>query len=82
VFNMMVENKDYFIDKWERMRENDNVLARYKAKQFIRILSEKKPLVEFDVDLYFAMIEKMTVIEGTQIIVRLLDGTNLECEFA
>ena len=55
------------------------MLARYKAKQFIRILSETKPLVEFDVDLYFAMIEKMTVIEGTQIIVRLLDGTNLEC---
>ena len=59
------------------MRENDNVLARYKAKQFIRILSETKPLVEFDVDLYFAMIEKMTVIEGTQIIVRLLDGMSI-----
>lgn len=80
VFNMMVENKNYFIDKWKRMRENDNVLARYKAVQFMRIISDTKPIPEFDVDMYFALVEKMTVYDGCRIIVSLLDRTDVECE--
>ena len=32
------------------------------------------------VDLYFAMVEKMTVYDGGRIIIGLLDGTDVECE--
>ena len=79
VFNMMAENKDYFIDKWKRMRENDNVLARYKAKQFAKIITERGRIKEFDVDLYFALAEKVVVHGEGRLMVVLLDGTEVEC---
>lgn len=79
VFNTMVENKDYFIEKWRERLESDNVLVRYKAKQFIGILANAGENNEFDADLYFAMVEKITIYEG-RIVVSLLDGTGVECQ--
>ena len=32
---------------------------------------------EFDVDLYFALVEKITVYDGGRLIVSLLDGTEI-----
>ena len=80
VFNAIVENKEYFIGKWRGMLESDNALVRYKAKQFIEIISGVRLIVDFDIDLYFAMVEKITVIGGKQVIVSLIDGTQVECE--
>ena len=49
-----------------------------KAKQFIEIIEEAEPLKEFDIDIYFKIIDKMIVFEGNKIIVTLLDGTEVE----
>ena len=80
MFNTIVENKDHFIEKWQGMLESDNELARYKAKQFIEIITRARSITEFDADLYFAMVEKMTVISRKKVMVSLLDGTQVECE--
>ena len=80
VFNMIVENKDYFIGKWRGMLESDNTLVRYKAMQFIDIVSSRPKIDEFDIDLYFAVVEKITVVGREQVIVSLLDGTEIECD--
>ena len=77
-FNAMVENKEYFIDKWEEELNNENVLVRYRAKLFMGILADAEPIEEFGVDMYFRIIEKMTVFDGEKIIVSLLDGTEIE----
>lgn len=79
-FNAMVENKDYFIEKWKEGLKSKNSLIRYKAKQFIEILKNAEVLEEFDIDLYYKVIEKMTVYQENKIIVTLLDGTEIECE--
>ncbi|EAX47792.1 prophage LambdaSa04, site-specific recombinase, resolvase family [Thermosinus carboxydivorans Nor1] len=71
VFNTLVENKDYFIGKWQERLESDNVLVRYKAKQFIGIFEGANKIREFDVDLYFALVEKVTVHDGKRIVVSL-----------
>ena len=76
---MMVENKDYFIGKWKGMRESDNLLQRYKAKQFSKIITETGKINEFDVDLYFALTEKVVVHDGGRLMMILLDDTELEC---
>lgn len=75
-FNALVENKEQFIEKWKA--EDGDELNKYKAKEFISIIEIGKRIEEFDIDLYFKMIEKMTVFEG-KIIVRLLDETEVEC---
>ncbi len=81
-FNTMIENKDYFMEKWKLHLKSDNLLQRYKAKQFIEIINHAKSIENFDMDLYFKVIEKMVVFEGEKIIVTLLEGTEIECEIA
>jgi site-specific DNA recombinase len=72
----MIENKDYFIGKWKG--ESEDVLKKYKAKQFIKVIENAEILEEFDMDLFFKIVEKMTVFGGERIIVSLLDGTEIE----
>ncbi|NLV82866.1 MAG: recombinase [Synergistaceae bacterium] len=79
VFNMMAENKDYFLDRWKGMRESDNSLQRYKAKQFAKIIAERGRIKEFDVELYFALMEKVVVHGEGRLMVVLLDVTEVEC---
>lgn len=78
-FNAMIENKDYFMEKWKMHLKSDNLLLRYKAKQFIKIINNAEPIESFDMDLYFRIVEKMAVFEGRKIIVTLLVGTEIEC---
>lgn len=77
-FNAIIENKDYFLEKWQL--GSDNLLKRYKAQQFIAIMTEAEVMIEFNIDLYFSLVEKMTVYDGGRVIVSLLDGTAVECE--
>lgn len=44
----------------------------------MRIIENAEQIEEFDIDLFFRIIEKMTVFEGEKIIVTLLDGTEIE----
>lgn len=74
----MIENKDYFIEKWRENVNSENALVRYKAKQFIKIIQSAEQIREFDVDLLFIFVEKMTVFDGNKIIVSLLYGTEIE----
>ena len=79
IFNTLVKNKDYFLDKWKKLRESDNPLRRYKAKQFSKIITETGQIKEFAIDLYFALTEKLVVFGEGRLIVVLLDGTEVEC---
>ena len=80
VFNAMIENKAYFIGKWQEGLKSDNLLKRYKSKQFIESVLSRQKIDEFDIDLYFALVEKITVVGKKQVIVSLLDGTEIECD--
>jgi len=48
------------------------------SKQFINILDNVKPMKKFDMDLFFTITEKMTLFSGENIIVSLLDGTEIK----
>ena len=79
VFNMIVENKDYFIEKCQEMLDSDNALVRYKARQFVEMIAESEGLEEFDADLYFALTEKVVVYGEGRLIIGLLDSSEIEC---
>ena len=80
VFNAMIENKAYFIGKWQEGLKSDNLLKRYKSQQFIESAVSWQKIDEIDIDLYFALVEKITVVGRKRLIVSLLDGTDVECE--
>lgn len=77
-FNVILENNDYFISKWQKLLNCENLLQRYRANQFIKILAEEEPIKEFEMDLYFKTVEKMTVFYDQKIVVTMLGGTNIE----
>ncbi|WDC83346.1 hypothetical protein PL321_11280 [Caloramator sp. mosi_1] len=58
-FNAMVENKEYFIEKWKKELKSENVLVRYKAKQFMGILADAEKVEEFDVIMFLGLLRKM-----------------------
>jgi len=58
VFNMLVENKEYFIGKWQEFLENENALGRHKAKQFVGIIAHAAVITDFDIEMYYALVEK------------------------
>ena len=66
--------------KWEERLRTGNALERYKAKQFIGIIAYAGPITEFDIDLYCAFVEKTAVMGRRELIVSLLDGTDVECD--
>jgi len=76
----MIANKEYFIEKWQEGLVSDDLLKRYKARQFVEAIKGAEAIAEFDVDIYFALVEKMTVYDGGRVVVGLLDGTAVECE--
>jgi site-specific DNA recombinase len=75
-FNALVGNKEYFIEKWKA--EDGDCLRRYKAKEFIRIIENRGRIEKFDGDLFYMVIEKMSVFDGKRIVVGLLDGSEIE----
>jgi DNA invertase Pin-like site-specific DNA recombinase len=77
-FNAMIDKKDYFMERWKDDLKSENVLVRYRSKQFIKIIEKAEPIEEFDVNLFLRIIERLTVFEGEKIIVSLLDGTEIE----
>ncbi len=79
VFNTMIENKGYFLDKWGNLQNSDNLLQRYKAKQFAKIIKNTGEISKFDMDLYFALTEKIMVLSGRRLVISLIDGTDVEC---
>lgn len=75
--NALIENKEEFIKKW--ISEDGDELERYRGREFIEILKIGVVIEDFDVDLYFKMIEKMVIFEDEKIIVSFLNGTEVEC---
>ena len=79
-FNAILENKEHFLEKWREGLNSENVLKRYKSRQFIGIVENGKTMTEFDIDIFAAMMEKITVYNRKKLMVSLLDGTDIECE--
>ena len=78
VFNSLVENREQFIVKWHKLLQSEDLLKKVTAKRFISVFENAVPISCFDVDLYFMLVEKITVCEGSRLAVGLLDGSKLE----
>ena len=79
-FNAWVENKETFLSKWRGKLQGADVLKAYRLKQFIELIAEANPIEEVDKELVFKVLEKITVIDKGQVIVKFFDGTELECK--
>lgn len=79
-FNIVVETRERYIRKWESDLSEGNVLKRVTAKRFIQIFSKAKPIDQLDINLYFKLVEKITVYNEGILVVSLFDGSEIEGE--
>lgn len=79
VYNAVIENKDYFMAKWQEMLKDEDVLKRVTAKRLIEEFKKAKLIEAFDEELYLKVVEKFVVKDG-EVIVTLLDGSEVECK--
>ncbi|EPR07484.1 recombinase family protein, partial [Ruminiclostridium papyrosolvens] len=77
--NAVLESKEHFMSKWNEQINSEDILKRVTAKRFIDIFKDAKPVEQFDTELYFMLVEKITVYEDSRVIVSLLDGSEFEC---
>ena len=75
VFNSVVGNKEHFMEKWQKLLKSEDLLKKITAKRFISAFENAVPLNCFDVNLYFMLVEKITVFDGSRLVVGLLDRT-------
>lgn len=66
------------MQKWCDKENSENQLGNYKSKQFIDIIIRAKAITNFDIDLFFKLVEKLTVCNKEMVIVTFLDGIEIE----
>lgn len=76
----MIENKEQLLMKWKAELQEADVLKAYRLKQFIEIIAEAAPIEEVDKEMAFKMLDKIVVMNKEQVILKFLEGTELECE--
>jgi hypothetical protein len=79
-YNVVVENKEYFMAKWKEQLESEDLLIRITAKKFIGIFKNAETADRFDMELFFRLVEKITFFVDGMLIVNYLDGTEIEVE--
>ena len=81
VFNAMVDEKAYFLEKWQGEIEDDDALKKYRLKKFIGILEPAIKIEEFNENLCLKLLEQIKVIaRKDKIVVTLLDRSSIECQ--
>jgi site-specific DNA recombinase len=78
-FNAVIENKDYFMAKWQEMLKEEDFLKKVTAKRFIGIFDRCGKIESFDEELYLKIVEKFVIKEG-EVFVTLLDKSEVKCE--
>lgn len=78
-YNIVIDNLDYFMGKWKGQVDGQDILSKVIAKRFIATFQTARHIEQFDLDLYFKLVEKITVSDA-RLVVSLLDGSGVECE--
>lgn len=79
-WNALVENRDSFQGRWKKQMQSENLLEGYRAEKFIVYTDGAEPLSEMDTDFVLKTLDCIKVFEDGMLLVRFLDGTEIECK--
>lgn len=76
-WNGILENKEYFRQKWEEQEKDADLLMVYRAKDFQELMNVA--VVETKTNFMLRVLDCIKVFESGRLLVVLLDGTEIEC---
>lgn len=74
-WNSLIDNREEMKKKWEQLAEHGNPQEQYRAVQFVDI----GRMEVFDAVLMLKVVEHITVFEDGRLVVRFMEGTEVEC---
>lgn len=67
------------VPEWERKMQGEDLLARFRAMDFMKITKDAEPIKELDIDLMLRTVDHIRVHESGVVVIVFLDGTESEC---
>lgn len=77
-WNTLLENRGQAVVEWEQAMAGDDLLARYRAKDFLELTEKAEPIDERDTDIMLRVLDHIKVYEEGMLMVVFLDGTEIE----
>lgn len=65
--------------QWERFAEFGNPLEQYRAVQFADLTENAEHIASFDTDFMLKTLDHIKVYESGKLVVKFMDGTEMEC---
>lgn len=77
-WNRLLECREMLVPEWEEKMQGDDLLAKFRAMDFMEITKDAQPLQEVDIDLMLRTVDYIKVYEDGMVVTVFLDGTEIE----
>lgn len=77
-WNTLLDNRDMLKEKWQKQLTDKNLLAAFRAKDFLKLTEKKEHIEKLDMDLLIRTLDHITIFESGSILITFLDGTEVE----
>nr|WP_288978519.1 recombinase family protein [uncultured Blautia sp.] len=77
-WNRLLECREMLMPEWERKMQGEDLLARFRAMDFMKITKEAQQIKKLDIDLMLRTVDYIKVYESGVVVIVFLDGTEIE----
>lgn len=78
-WNGILNNKEYFLRKWEEQEKSEDLLEVYRAKDFLGLMNHSVALDNVESGFMLRVLQCVKVFEGGELLVVFFDGTEVVC---
>lgn len=79
-WNYIVENREQFMGKWHEKMDSDDLTFSFRARQFVKLAENAASIENMDLELMLKTLDNIKVFEDGMLLVRFMDGTEIECK--
>lgn len=77
-WNRLLECQEMLMPEWERKMQGEDLLAKFRAKDFMEIAKDAQPIKELDIDMMLRTVDYIKVYESGLVVTVFQDGTEIE----
>lgn len=77
-WNRLLECREMLVPEWERKMQGEDLLARFRAMDFMEVTKDTQPIKGLDIDFMLRTVDHIKVYESGMVVTVFLDGTEIE----
>ena len=79
-WNRLLECREMLLREWEEKMQGEDLLARFRAMEFIEITKDAESIKELDIELLLRTVDHIKVYESGMVVTVFLDGTEISIQ--